>query len=287
MAPTIEELLASLPDTFRYSEALEHISERQLRRLIAGGSIVPLSRGLYRKSDWLGDEDLIEIAAKAPHATICLRSALARHDLIDDIPSEIDIAIPRGSWAPDTTAPVRWRHFDPDTFEIGRELIDIGGVALLRAAAKNWRHVAVVCEPADYDQVIEELAASGGSLSTETRRRLAAKAFRNTASYDAAIAGWISREDPGWPERWTWSGELAGELRYEIVGGNPYVYGATNGDGPAALLIPPLRAHPWGAPPALDLPPRLRERGHDVDVTRRQQAGGSIVEEAKVVGIID
>jgi phosphoribosylaminoimidazolecarboxamide formyltransferase/IMP cyclohydrolase len=59
--------------------------------------------------------------------------------------------------------------------EAGRtELIDIGGVALLRAAAKNWRHVAVVCEPEDYDRVIEELAATGGSLSEDTCRRLAA-----------------------------------------------------------------------------------------------------------------
>ena len=112
-ATTADELLAELPDTFRYSEALERISERQLRRLIDGGQITALSRGLYRKSDWLGDDDLVEIASKSPHATICLRSALARHGLIDDIPSEIDIATRRGSWTPVTTAPVRWRHFDP------------------------------------------------------------------------------------------------------------------------------------------------------------------------------
>ena len=127
MAQTTDELLASLPDTFRYSEALEHISERQLRRLVKDGKVITLSRGLYRKSDWLGDDDLIEIAAKAPQATLCLRSALARHDLIDDIPAEIDIAIPRGSWTPETIPPVRWRHFDPDTFEIGRSRLDIGG----------------------------------------------------------------------------------------------------------------------------------------------------------------
>lgn len=120
-------LLAALPDTFRYSEALERISERQLRRLIANGDITALSRGLYRKSDWLGDEDLIEIAARSPKATICLRSALARHNLIDDIPNEIDIAIPRGAWTPETNAPVRWRHFDPASFEIGREAFDLAG----------------------------------------------------------------------------------------------------------------------------------------------------------------
>lgn len=125
--PTIDELLAELPDTFRYSEALEQISERQLRRLLADGRITTVSRGLYRKSDWLGDDGLIEIASKSPLATICLRSALARHDLIDDIPAELDIAVPRGSWAPETMAPVRWRSFDPATFSIGRELLDIGG----------------------------------------------------------------------------------------------------------------------------------------------------------------
>lgn len=127
MAPTSEQLLDTLPETFRYSEALDHISERQLRRLIDDGSIIALARGLYRKSDWIGEEDLTEITAKAPQATLCLRSALARHELIDDIPAEIDVAIPRGSWTPQTTAPVRWRHFDPDTFDLGRHRLDIDG----------------------------------------------------------------------------------------------------------------------------------------------------------------
>lgn len=124
MASTTGELLAALPETFRSAEALQRISERQFRHLKADGSIIALSRGLYRKSDWLGDEDLIEIAAKAPQATLCLRSALARHELIDDIPAEIDIAVPRGSWTPETAAPVRWRHFDADTFALGRGLLD-------------------------------------------------------------------------------------------------------------------------------------------------------------------
>ncbi len=127
MALTSDEILSGLPDTFRYSEALDHISERQLRCLIGDGSIIAFARGLYRKSNWLGDEDLIEIAARASQATLCLRSALARHELIDDIPAEVDIAIPRGSWAPETTAPVRWRRFDLDTFDLGRGLLDIDG----------------------------------------------------------------------------------------------------------------------------------------------------------------
>jgi hypothetical protein len=127
VAPTSDELLARLPETFRYVEALQFISERQLRRLIGDGSIIALTRGLYRKSGWHGDEDLIEIAAKAPRATLCLQSALARHELIDNIPAEIDIAVPRGSWTPQTTVPVRWRHFDPGTFDLGRGRLHIDG----------------------------------------------------------------------------------------------------------------------------------------------------------------
>lgn len=127
MTPTTDQLLARLPETFRYSEALDYVSERQLRRLIQNERVIALARGIYRKSDWVGDEDLIQIAAKAPRATLCLRSALARHELIDDIPAEIDVAIPRGSWTPETIAAVRWRHFDPDTFYVGRDQSDIGG----------------------------------------------------------------------------------------------------------------------------------------------------------------
>lgn len=120
------DILASLPNTFRFSEALQHINERQLRQLIADQEITPLARGLYRKSNWHGDEDLTEIAAKSPRATIALQSALARHDLIDDIPAVIDLAIPRGSWTPEMTTPVRWHHFAPETFEIGRDTFDTG-----------------------------------------------------------------------------------------------------------------------------------------------------------------
>lgn len=121
------QALTTLPETFRYSDALDLVSERQLRGLIDDGEIIALARGLYRKAEWFGDEGLIQIAAMAPRATICLRSALARHELIDHIPAENDIAIPRGSWAPETAGPVRWRHFDAETFEIGRDTIDVGG----------------------------------------------------------------------------------------------------------------------------------------------------------------
>jgi len=104
------------------------------------------------------------------------------------------------------------------------EKIDIGGPSLLRAGAKNHAHVAVLCDPTDYPQVLTELRETG-TTDEATRRRLAAKVFRRTAAYDAAIARWLSREaDAGdFVERLTSTFTLAGTLRY---GENPHQRGA-------------------------------------------------------------
>ena len=75
------------------------------------------------------------------------------------------------------------------------ELIDIGGPAMVRAAAKNHEHVGIVTSPADYPVVLEELRASG-SLSAATRRRLARAAFAHTAAYDGAIVAWLDAGGP-------------------------------------------------------------------------------------------
>jgi phosphoribosylaminoimidazolecarboxamide formyltransferase/IMP cyclohydrolase len=71
------------------------------------------------------------------------------------------------------------------------EMIDVGGPSMLRGAAKNFAHVAAVCRPEQYAPVLEELRASG-AVSPETRRRLAAEAFAETAAYEAAIAAWFA-----------------------------------------------------------------------------------------------
>jgi len=76
------------------------------------------------------------------------------------------------------------------------EQIDVGGPALIRAAAKNHAAVAVLVDPAQYGPVLEELERGGGRLSPETRRWLAREAFRRTAQYDAAIAAWFRAPAP-------------------------------------------------------------------------------------------
>jgi phosphoribosylaminoimidazolecarboxamide formyltransferase/IMP cyclohydrolase len=89
---------------------------------------------------------------------------------------------------------------DPGAFEHGggtaEDVIDIGGPAMVRAAAKNHAQVGVVTDPSEYDGILEELRASAdGTLSAETRRRLARAAFAHTAAYDAAVVAWFDEAD--------------------------------------------------------------------------------------------
>ena len=100
------------------------------------------------------------------------------------------------------------------------EQIDIGGPALIRAAAKNHGFVTVVTDPADYGPVIDELRARARATGAALRRRLAAAAYAHTAAYDAAIAHWMSvQEGEALPERVTITGRRAQLLRY---GENPH-----------------------------------------------------------------
>ena len=100
------------------------------------------------------------------------------------------------------------------------ENIDIGGPALIRAAAKNHDAVIVVTDPGDYDSVLAELSAGAGSIAAPFRRALARKAYATTAAYDAAIAAWMAGEEyQSFPEQFVASGNLLQRLRY---GENPH-----------------------------------------------------------------
>ena len=105
------------------------------------------------------------------------------------------------------------------------ENIDIGGPAMIRAAAKNHAHVAVVTDPQDYDGVLGALSEGGTTMSH--RRRLAGAAYARTANYDASIAAWMEREEDA-PRRVSVSGDLYQRLRY---GENPHQAAAAYTDG--------------------------------------------------------
>lgn len=109
------------------------------------------------------------------------------------------------------------------TLDEAIEQIDIGGVALLRAAAKNHAHVLPLVDPADYPPVLDGLRS--GELAPELRRRLAAKCFAHTAAYDAAIATFLAAEPL--PETLTLAWPKAQPLRY---GENPHQAAALYGE---------------------------------------------------------
>lgn len=123
----------------------------------------------------------------------------------------------------------------PFTQAPGIENIDIGGPTMVRAAAKNHDAVTIVVDPADYDDVLAELA--GGGVTAERRRALARKAFAHTAAYDAAITTWFDSPEGGGagdalPESLHLSLHRVHDLRY---GENPHQEGAryrhTHGSG--------------------------------------------------------
>jgi phosphoribosylaminoimidazolecarboxamide formyltransferase/IMP cyclohydrolase len=101
------------------------------------------------------------------------------------------------------------------------ENIDIGGPSMVRSAAKNHAHVVIVTDPADYSELIEALQRNGGRTSLAFRRRLAAKAFSATATYDAMISQWFAFADQGqmFPDTLALTAQRREQLRY---GENPH-----------------------------------------------------------------
>jgi len=108
------------------------------------------------------------------------------------------------------------------------ENIDIGGPSMVRSAAKNHAHVAIVTDPADYSALLEQLDAQGGT-TLEFRKMLAAKAYALTAEYDSIVSQWFgfSEGKERWPDSWTFATRKKMNLRY---GENPHQS--------AALYIP-------------------------------------------------
>ena len=113
------------------------------------------------------------------------------------------------------------------------EKIDIGGPAMVRAAAKNFASVGVVVSPSRYGEVLDAIGTDGG-LSLDMRRALAAEAFAHTAAYDAAVAGWFAADDATMPAFVGLAFDKVTDLRY---GENPHQRGALyRGSGGPGVL---------------------------------------------------
>jgi phosphoribosylaminoimidazolecarboxamide formyltransferase/IMP cyclohydrolase len=123
------------------------------------------------------------------------------------------------------------------------ENIDIGGPSMVRSAAKNHAHVAIVTGPADYGELLAELDANDGATSFELRKRLAAKAYALTAAYDSTISQWFAFADQRerFPKTWTRASRLVMPLRY---GENPHQQ---------AALYEPIGPHASGIAQAMQV----------------------------------
>ena len=109
------------------------------------------------------------------------------------------------------------------------ENIDIGGPAMIRAAAKNHRFVTVVTDPSDYAQLIDQMKANDGATTLAFRQKLALTAYSRTAAYDTAVSTWLAGElNDKAPRYRSFAGKLAQPLRY---GENPHQGAAFYTDG--------------------------------------------------------
>jgi predicted transcriptional regulator of viral defense system len=123
----ITQLKQKVGSTFTRAQALSRgVTRYRLYRLRDEGLIIPIGVGVYRWADAEpADLNLIEIVERCPQATLCLETALAHYDLTDQIPSRINVAVPRESSRVKFIAPVQLHFFNQKTFELGRTTLSI------------------------------------------------------------------------------------------------------------------------------------------------------------------
>lgn len=168
-------------------------------------------------SDVTGFPEICDGRVKTLHPKIH-GALLARRDIPEHMKELKDNGIDTIDLVCVNLYPFRETIAKPDvTMEDAVEHIDIGGPSMLRSAAKNWESVTVVCNPADYENILSEIKADGNT-TRETRLKLSAKAYTHTAEYDMAISTYM-RAQAGLPEKLFLEYDMKQELRY---GENPH-----------------------------------------------------------------
>ena len=175
-------------------------------------------------SDYTGFPEMLDGRVKTLHPKVH-GGILGRRDLPEHVAAMKEADIPTIDMVVVNLYPFRETIANPDcSLEEAIENIDIGGPTMVRAAAKNYNHVAIVTDPADYDQLTRELESSGGAVGAETRLALAKKAFSHTAEYDGAISNYLTALGPkgeknAFPDRFNAQFSKVLDLRY---GENPH-----------------------------------------------------------------
>jgi phosphoribosylaminoimidazolecarboxamide formyltransferase / IMP cyclohydrolase len=224
---TIKQALLSVSDKTGLVDFAKVLHGLGITLLSTGGTATRLRDAgvpVTEVSDYTGFPEMLDGRVKTLHPRVH-GGILARRDL----PAHVDAMNAHGIPAIDLVVvnlyPFSATVAQPNcTLDEAIENIDIGGPAMVRSAAKNHAHVAVVTDPADYAAVAAELTASGGSLSSATRFELATKAFSHTAAYDGAISNYLTAYEPGgdharFPGRLNLQFDKVQDLRY---GENPH-----------------------------------------------------------------
>lgn len=218
------------------------LHELGVRILSTGGTLRTLTQaGIPALSiaEYTGQSEILGGRVKTLHPKI-FAGILARRDVAHDVATLTEAGIRPIDLVVVNLYPFQETIAKADlTLDEAIEQIDIGGVALLRAAAKNFRFVYAVCDEADYDAVLQSQAEQEETEQAALRQRLAAKVFQQTSAYDAAIANFLSgwdanraeKTEQGFPRVFAAAWPKIQDLRY---GENPHQRAAFYADAAAA-----------------------------------------------------
>jgi phosphoribosylaminoimidazolecarboxamide formyltransferase/IMP cyclohydrolase len=232
MSAIIRRALVSVSDKTGLVEFGKFLSDNGVEILSTGGSAKALNDAgipVVEVSEHTGFPEIMDGRVKTLQPTIHGGLLAVRGN------AEHEAAMEKHNIAPIDLLAVNLYPFEETVakgaaFDDCIENIDIGGPALIRAAAKNHAFVSVVVDPADYAQVMEEIKTNGGATTDQFRKQLAATAYARTGTYDAAISGWFAGElNDTLPQRIAFAGLRKQTMRY---GENPHQEAAfyTNGD---------------------------------------------------------
>ena len=223
----IQRALLSVSDKSGIVEFARTLASHGVEILSTGGTAKLLaSSGLpvIEVGDYTGFPEMMDGRVKTLHPKVH-GGILARRDLPEHVAAMKQHGIPPIDMVVVNLYPFAQTVAAPGcTMEDAIENIDIGGPAMVRAAAKNHAFVAIVTDPADYTGLAKKLAAGGGRLGFADRYALAARAFSHTAEYDGMISSWLTARDAKgaareFPDRLNLQFMLAQTLRY---GENPH-----------------------------------------------------------------
>ncbi len=195
MPAPITQALLSVSDKTGLVEFARGLARLGVRLLSTGGTAKALAAAgltVVEIGDYTGFPEMLDGRVKTLHPKVH-GGILARRDVPAHAAALEKHAIPPIDLVVVNLYPFRETVAKPGcTLDDAIENIDIGGPAMVRSAAKNWQHVGVVVDPADYPALLAELERQGGALGVTTRFALARKAFSHTAAYDGAISNWLT-----------------------------------------------------------------------------------------------